>query len=88
MELVDATVFLPLVIVAATQMVKMAVPKLPAWVTIAVAFLLGIVVALVDTAIGIKDISIANGILVALTAIGITVVASKAGGGARGDEPQ
>ena len=85
--LVEATIFVPLMIVAVTQMVKMAVPGVKAWITIAVALLLGVVVALLDVHIGVEDITIASGIVLALGAVGISVAASKAGGGARGDGP-
>lgn len=84
--MVDAVVFIPLVIVAVTQMVKMAFPQVTGFLTILVALVVGIVVALVDNAIGVADITVAQGIVYALGAIGITAVAAKAGGGAAGDE--
>lgn len=86
METIEATLFISVVIIAITQMVKMALPKISGFVTILVAFAVGIIVALVDGAIGLEDISIAGGIMAALGAIGITTAASKAGGGAPGDE--
>ena len=81
----EATVFISIVIVALTQLVKMAVPQVSGWVTILIAFFVGILVALVDVLIGVIDISIAEGIVAALGAIGISALASKAGGGAAGD---
>lgn len=85
MELVQASLFIPLLIVAVTQLVKMALPTVVGWFTVVVAFVVGIVVALVDTHIGVQDITIAQGVVYSLGAIGITTVFSKAGGGAAGD---
>lgn len=85
--MVEAAIFVPLIIVAITQMVKMALPKIEGFVTVIIAFVVGIVVALVDGPIGVTDITIAQGLVFALEAVGVTAIASKAGGGARGDEP-
>jgi len=84
--MVDATIFIPLVIIAVTQMVKMALPQVTGFVTIIIALVVGVIVALVDGLIGVTDITIAQGIVNALGAIGITALASKAGGGAKGDD--
>lgn len=84
--MVDAIVFIPLIIIAITQMVKMVFPQITGFLTILVAFAVGIVVALVDRSIGVTDITIAQGLVYALGAIGITAVAAKAGGGAKGDD--
>lgn len=84
--MVEASLFIPLIIVAITQLIKMGIPQISGWVTILVAFAVGLVVALVDVLIGIADISIAQGLIYALGAIGISVVAGKAGGGVSGDE--
>lgn len=83
--MVEAIVFIPLIIVAITQMIKMLFPQINGFLTIAVAFVVGVLVAVVDTNIGVQDITIAQGLVYALGAIGITTVASKAGGGAKGD---
>jgi len=85
-DLVAAALFVPLMIIAVTQMIKMAAPEVNGWVTIGVAFAVGILVAIVDGFIGVTNINIAQGIVFALEAIGITVAFGKAGGGARGDE--
>jgi hypothetical protein len=85
MELVQASLFIPLLIVAITQLVKMAVPTVVGWLTVVVALLVGIVVALVDVNIGVQDITVAQGVVYALGAIGLSTVFSKAGGGAAGD---
>ena len=84
--MVEATLFIPLVIIAITQMVKMAFPRITGFLTIVIAFVVGIVVALVDRSIGVVDITVAQGLVYALGAIGVTVIAAKAGGGANGDE--
>lgn len=82
MELVQASLFIPLLIVAITQLIKMAVPSVVGWLTIVVALLVGVIVALIDTNIGVQDITIAQGIVYALGAIGITTVFAKASGSA------
>lgn len=86
MELVQASLFIPLLIVAVTQLIKMALPTVTGWLTVVVAFVVGIVVALVDTHIGVQDITVAQGVVYALGAIGITTAFAKAGGGASGDK--
>lgn len=85
MDVIQASLFIPLLIVAVTQLVKMAFPQISGWLTVVIALVIGIVVALVDTKIGVQDITVAQGIVSALGAIGITTIFSKAGGGAPGD---
>jgi hypothetical protein len=84
--MVEATIFIPLLIIAVTQMVKMALPQVTGFLTILVAFVVGVVVALVDKEIGVVDVTIAQGLVLALGAVGITAIAAKAGGGAKGDD--
>lgn len=84
--MVEASIFIPLIIVAVTQMIKMKWPQITGFLTIIVAFVVGVLVALVDQVIGVTDISIAQGLVYAVEAIGITAVAAKAGGGAKGDD--
>lgn len=73
--MVEGVVFLGAVIVAATQFVKFVAAAFQKTVngaiTIAVAVLLGIVVALVDKEIGVMDITVAQGIMLALAAVGV-----------------
>lgn len=83
--MVGAELFVPLIILAITQMIKMAAPAVKGWVTIAVAFVVGILIGLIGGAIGVEHVSIAQGIVYALEAIGISTVAGKAGGGTAGD---
>lgn len=73
----EATLFISLIIVALTQIVKLVAPKVTGVATVVVAILAGVVVALLDTTIGVADITIAQGIVSALGAVGITTVASK-----------
>lgn len=84
--MVEAVVFIPLIIIAVTQMIKMALPQITGFVTILVAGIVGVAVALIDTHIGVADVTIAQGLVLALGAVGITAVAAKAGGGAKGDD--
>ena len=82
----EALMFLSVVILALTQLVKMALPEqVHGWITILIAFGVGILVAVIDVLIGIADISIAEGIYGALGAIGISSAFGKAGGGVDGD---
>lgn len=88
--MVDPTILIPLVIIAITQMIKMASPKVNGWITILIAFAVAIVVSLLSfvlptEVIGIPQVSIGGAIVSALSAVGVTVLASKAGGGASGD---
>jgi len=83
--MVDASIFIPLVIVAITQMVKIWFPTVSGKLTILIALVVGVVIALIDGFIGVTDINIATGVMYALEAIGITAAFAKAGGGARGD---
>lgn len=82
----EAAIFIPLIIVAVTQMVKMALPQITGFVTIIIAIVIGILVAVVDTTIGVVDVTVAQGIVLALGAVGVSTLASKAGGGAKGDD--
>jgi len=83
--MVDANVFIVTMIIAITQMIKMAAPKIAGWATIIIAILVGLVVSILAAPLGVAQVSIAQGIIDGLTAIGVTVLASKAGGGASGD---
>lgn len=84
--MVEAAIFIPLIIIAITQMVKMALPQVTGFVTILVALVVGVLVAVVDTHIGVADVTVAQGLVLALGAVGVTAVAAKAGGGAKGDD--
>lgn len=75
--MVDSVVFIGTVIIALTQLVKFFAPKVNGGVTIIVAALVGALVAVVDTAIGVGDISIAQGLMTGLASSGVVTVATK-----------
>lgn len=83
----EATLFLSVVILALTQMVKMAIPeRVHGWITILIALVMGVLVAIFATPLGVTDTSIAEGIVAALGAIGISTAFDKSSDrGARGD---
>lgn len=68
--MIDSAIFIGAIIIAITQAIKFLSPKVTGIVTMVVAVLVGIAVALVDKSIGVVDISVAQGILIALGAIG------------------
>lgn len=89
--MVDPTLLIALVIIALTQMVKLAFPQINGWLTIFIAFVVGILISVLSfvlptEVIGIERLSIGGALIASLTAIGITVAAGKAGGGSPGDE--
>lgn len=89
--MVDATILIPLVIIAITQMIKMASPKVNGWITILIAFVVAIVISVLSFVLpteilGIAHVSIGGALISAFSAVGVTVLASKAGGGSAGDE--
>lgn len=75
--MVEASIFIGAVIIAITQVIKYLSPAVKGLVTIGVAVVVGVVVALIDTQVGIKDVSIAQGILTALAAIGVHSTVNK-----------
>lgn len=82
----EAVLFLSVVIIALTQMVKMALPeRIVGWVTIIIALVMGVLASLFANWLGLLPTSPAEGIVAALGAIGITSAFGKAGGGTSGD---
>lgn len=76
--MVEGALFIGTVIIAVTQALKELFPKkVNGAMTIAVSAVLGLLVALVDTSIGIQDLTVAQGILTALSASGVVAVAKK-----------
>lgn len=67
----EATIFIGSIIAGITQVIKLLSPKVQGIVTVVVAVLAGIVVAVLDTQIGIADVTIAEGIVTALGTIGV-----------------
>lgn len=82
----EAILFLSVVIVALTQLVKMALPQqVVGWVTIIIALVVGVLASICANWLGLLPTSPAEGIVAALGAIGITTAFGKAGGGVSGD---
>lgn len=77
--MIDSALFIGAVIIAITQAVKFVVPKVSGAVTIGVAVLVGILVSLLDTNIGVVDISVAQGVMIALAAVGVHTTARQIG---------
>ena len=74
--MVDSALFIGAIIIAITQTIKIIVPGVSGAVTIIVALFVGALVGLLNTSIGVADISVAQGILVALASVGVHTVAS------------
>lgn len=84
----DVLFFLSVVVIALTQLVKMALPQqVQGWVTIIIALVVGVLASLFANWLGLLPTTPAEGIIAALGAIGISTAANKAGGGATGDNP-
>lgn len=77
--MVEAAVFLGAVIIAATQFVKFLAPNVNGAWTVLVAAGLGLLLALVDKEIGVTDITVAQGILLGLAAVGVHSTARQIG---------
>jgi 6,7-dimethyl-8-ribityllumazine synthase len=77
---IDSVVLLGTIIAGATEAVKNALPeKVHGIVTVGVAVLMGIILALLDKEIGLNDISVAEGILTALGTVGVVGAVKKIG---------
>lgn len=77
--MVEGAVFIGAVIIAVTQAIKFLAPNVSGAITILIAALLGLLVALVDTNIGVVDMTVAQGILTGLAAAGVHTVARQVG---------
>ena len=77
--LIDSTIFIGAIIIAITQAIKYVWPAVSGAVTILVALVVGVLVALLDTSIGVVNISVAQGIMIALAAVGVHTVAASVG---------
>lgn len=78
--MIEAALLIGAAIAGATEAVKNLMPtKVHGIVTIVVALLVGVLVAVLDTKIGVVDISIAQGIMLALSAIGVVGTVKKIG---------
>ena len=83
--MIEATVFIGVVVIGLVQFFKYIINKIfkrdvvTQEVTIVLAMVIGALVGLTDQIIGVTDVSIAAGVMIALGAIGATTVASKVG---------
>lgn len=77
--MVDATLFIGAVIAGMTQFIKTLSPKISGGVTVVVAVLVGILVALIDKEMGVADITVAQGIMIAFGAVGVVGTAQMIG---------
>jgi hypothetical protein len=75
--MIDSAVFIGAIIIAVTQAVKYLVPGVSQLITMLVAVLVGVAVALLDVHIGVVDITVAQGVLVALAAVGVHTTATR-----------
>lgn len=73
----EAVVFIGAIIAGVTQAVKLLSPKVQGIVTVVVAVLAGIVVAVIDTQIGVMDITIAEGVFIALGTVGVVTTVDR-----------
>jgi len=77
--MVESTLFIGAVIVALTQVVKYLAPNINGAVTILVAAVVGVLVGLTDGLIGVTDVSVAQGLMIALAAVGTITTAQSFG---------
>lgn len=73
----EGSVFIGTIVIALTEALKSIDNRINGYITVVVAGLIGLLVAVVDTHIGIQDITIAQGILTGLSAVGVVTVAKK-----------
>lgn len=78
--MIDSTLFITTLIIALTQVVKFAHPAVTRIITVLVAVVIGILVSVFATPLGVAHLTIAQGILDGLAAVGIHTLASKVGG--------
>lgn len=77
--MVEGTVFIGAVIIALTQVIKYLVPNVNGALTILIAALVGVVVGLIDGLIGVTDVTIAQGLMIGLGAVGTVTAAQSIG---------
>lgn len=73
----DGIVFITLVITAVTEAIRLLVPQVNGAVTIGVAVVVGVLVSLVDTELGLAAMTVAEGVTAGLAAAGVSAVAKK-----------
>lgn len=69
--MIDTTLFIGAIIIACTQVIKMVAPRVTGVLTVLAAVLVGVLVGLLDTSIGVANVSVGQGILIALFAVGV-----------------
>lgn len=80
MEPITGVLFIGAIVAGITQALKFARDK--AWLplsTVGLAVVVGLLVALLDVQIGVVDITVAQGIMIALGAVGVAGVAERIG---------
>lgn len=77
--MIEAALLIGTIIAGVTQAVKLLSPKIHGIVTVVVAIVVGALVAVVDTYIGVPDVTIAQGIMIAFGTIGTVTTVSKVG---------
>lgn len=77
--MIEASLFIPLIIVAITQLIKKLLPSVEGWLTIIVALSVGALIGAIDTHIGVSNVTVAQGVVYGLGAIGLNILANKAG---------
>lgn len=78
--MVEGAIFIGAVIIGITQFIKLVRDKnYGGALTIVAAVVVGVLVALTDTHIGVVDITVAQGVMIALGASGTVTVAEKVG---------
>lgn len=76
----DGLVFISLLIIAVTKVIKLLAPQVTGVITIVAAVVVGALVGAFDVNIGVADITVAAGILAGLAAVGIATTADRIGG--------
>lgn len=77
--MIEAAVFIGAVIAGITEIFRHLSPQVNGAVTVGVAVLVGIVIALLDTEIGVADVTVAQGVLLGLATAGVVGTAKKIG---------
>jgi len=77
--MIEGSIFIGTVIIGVTEAIRYLVAQVNGAVTIAVAALIGLLVALLDTHIGVTDITVAQGILIGLGSAGVVATAKRVG---------
>ena len=76
---VNAILFIGTLIAGITQFVKSVFPTVNGAYTIIVALIIGVLVAVVDTQIGVPDVTIAQGLMIAFGAVGVVGTVERIG---------